>query len=127
MSSAETGRVLIIVGVGLAVLGLAMLRPSTVRASRARTARVDRRRTRRGGRVPGLAGWSGALACTALTGGVIVGVEWAILGQTGSAAVWTVALGLPALLAGATVTRLLLLVVGLVSRRAYLLRRRGLR
>jgi hypothetical protein len=124
MSGAETGRVLIIVGVGLAVLGLAMLRASTVRASRAPTVRVDRRRTGISGPVPGL---SGALACTALTGGVIASVEWAILGQTGSATVWTVALGLPALLAGATVTRLLLLVVGLVSRRAYLLRRRGLR
>jgi hypothetical protein len=118
MSGAETGPVLIIVGVALAVLGLAMLR-----ASWARPVRVDRQRSRIGDPVPGL---SGALACTALTGGVITGVEWVIVSTTGSAAAWTVALGLPALLAGATVTRLII-VVGLASRRACLIRCRGLR
>jgi hypothetical protein len=38
---------------------------------------------------------------------VILGVQWTAVAQTGSVAMWTLVLGLPAFLAGATVTRLL--------------------
>ena len=38
---------------------------------------------------------------------MITGVQWAVVSQTGPAAVWVVVLGLPAFLAGATVVRLL--------------------
>jgi hypothetical protein len=49
----------------------------------------------------------GALFSTSVTTGVILGVQWTAVAQTGSVAMWTLVLGLPAFLAGATVTRLL--------------------
>jgi hypothetical protein len=116
VTGAEVGRLLITGGAALVVVGLVMVWASTVRASRRRP------RVRL---VPGL---SGALTGTALAGGVITGVEWAVVSRTGSAVVWTVALGLPALLAGATMTRLVRLI-GAGSRQWYMSRRRrrGLR
>ena len=42
-----------------------------------------------------------------VAGGVITGVQWAVLSQTGPGVAWAVVLWLPAFLAGATVTRLL--------------------
>ena len=39
--------------------------------------------------------------------GVITGVQWAVVSQTGPGVAWAVVLGLPAFLAGATVARLL--------------------
>jgi hypothetical protein len=47
------------------------------------------------------------LTCTSVSAGVIIGLQWAVVTQTGSTAVWAVVLGLPAVLAGATVARLL--------------------
>jgi hypothetical protein len=71
---------------------------------------------------------AGVLSCTSLATGLIVAAQWAVLGPVGSPPVWVV-LGLPAFLAGATVTRLLVAVrvavwtVQLCRRRARLLRR----
>jgi hypothetical protein len=51
-----------------------------------------------------------------VAGGLITGVQWVVVGQTGPGAVWLVVLGVPAFLAGATVVRLLA-VVGIVRGR----------
>jgi hypothetical protein len=95
---------LITVGVVLVAVGLVMLWASPVRDS------GGRRRPRK--TVPALplrAALAGALVCTAMAGGVITGVQWAAIGPAGPAAVSAAVLGLPALLAGATVARLLAL------------------
>ena len=85
------GRPLIITGVVLAVVGGAM-----VWASGPRSGRVARP----------VAGLAGALTCTSVACGVITGVQWAVLSQSGPGVAWAVVLWLPAFLAGATVTRL---------------------
>jgi hypothetical protein len=89
---------LIVGGIVLGVVGLAMVRASESQS----------RRPRRGTVKLG-AGLLGPLAATAVTARVITGVQWAVVSHTGTTAVWAVASGLPAILAGATVTRLLLL------------------
>ena len=94
--SAETGWLLIAAGAGPVVVGMAMVGVAAPRAKR-----------RRGRAVRPAAGLSGALTCTSVVCGVIAGVQWAILSQTGPGAAWAVVLWLPAFLAGATVTRLL--------------------
>jgi hypothetical protein len=99
-SSAEYGWPLIITGAVLAVVGLAMVWASGPRHGRWPTRRASSR-----GRL------SIALVCAAITGGLITGVQWAVLSQTRPAA-WVAVLGPPALLAGAAVTRLLLLILG---------------
>jgi hypothetical protein len=102
--STEYGWLLITTGVLLVVVGAAMLGASGPRHGRRRT-RIASSRARR---------LSSALVCAAAAGGVITGVQWAVLSQTDPAA-WVAVLGPPALLAGATVTRLLLLVVGVAG------------
>jgi hypothetical protein len=92
---AEVGHLLIVSGVGLVVVGAAMVWPSA--GGKGRRARGDRFSTRR----------PRALVWTALGAGLIAAVEWLVLSSVGSAAVWALVLGLPALLAGATVVRLL--------------------
>ena len=99
ISGAECGWLLIIIGAVLAVVGLAMVWASGPRHGRRRTRAAATR-----GRL------SIALVCAAVTGGLITGVQWALLSQTGPAA-WMAVLGPPALLAGAAVTRLLLLIL----------------
>jgi len=93
--STENGWLLITAGVVLAVVGMAMVWASAPRAER------------RGRAVHPLRGLSGALTGTAVAGGVITGMQWAVVSQTGPAVAWAVVLGLPAFLAGATVIRLL--------------------
>jgi len=97
--SATCGWPLITIGVVLAVVGVTMVWASGPRQER-RRARASSR-----GRLPA------ALVCAAVTGGLITGVQWTVINQTGPAA-WVAVLGPPALLAGAAVTRLLLLVLG---------------
>jgi hypothetical protein len=99
-------KLLIIVGLVLAVVGMVMLWASRPRATRRRRARVPRP----------VSGRSGALICAAVAGGLITGVQWAVVSQTGPAAAWMVVLGAPAFLAGTTVVRLLA-VVGIVVHR----------
>ena len=98
--SAETGWLLIVAGTGLAVAGMAMLWVATARA----------KRRRRGRLVRSFAGRSGVLTCTSVACGVITGVQWAVLGQTGPGVAWVVVLWLPAFLAGATAARLLVVL-----------------
>jgi len=104
--SAATGWVLIASGVALAVVGMAMLWVSAARATR-RRARAARP----------LAGLPGALMCTSVVGGVITGVQWAVLSQTGPGAAWVAVLWLPAFLAAATVARLLAAFCIVLARR----------
>ena len=99
ISGAEYGWPLIITGAVLAVVGSAMVWASGPRHGHRPTRRASSR-----GRL------SVALVCAAVTGGLITGVQWALLSQTGPAA-WVAVLGPPALLAGAAVTRLLLLIL----------------
>jgi hypothetical protein len=47
--------------------------------------------------------------CTSLGGGVIAAAEWLILSRTVPGAVWAVVLAVPAFLAAATLTRLLVI------------------
>jgi hypothetical protein len=91
-----TGEQLITVGLVLAGLGMVMVWSSGARAGR-RSERAVREVTRVGG----------ALTRTVVTAGVITGAQWAVVSLTGSPTAWAVALGLPALFAGATVARLL--------------------
>jgi uncharacterized oligopeptide transporter (OPT) family protein len=91
-----TGEQLITVGAVLAGLGMLMVWSSGARAGR-RSERAVREVTR----------VSGALARTVVAAGVITGAQWAVVSLTGSPVAWAVALGLPALFAGATVSRLL--------------------
>jgi hypothetical protein len=57
------------------------------------------------------------LICAAVAGGLITGVQWAVVSQTGRAAAWMVVLGAPAFLAGTTVARLLAIIGIVVHRR----------
>jgi uncharacterized oligopeptide transporter (OPT) family protein len=91
-----TGEQLITVGAVLAGLGMLM-----VWSSGARTGRRSERAVREITRV------SGALTRTVVAAGVITGAQWAVVSLTGSPVAWAVALGLPALFAGATAARLL--------------------
>jgi hypothetical protein len=91
-----TGEQLITVGLVLGGLGLVMVWSSGARAGR-RSERAVREVTRLGG----------ALTRTVIAAGVITGAQWAVVGLTDSPGAWAVALGLPALFAGATVARLL--------------------
>jgi hypothetical protein len=105
ISSTECGWPLIITGAVLAMVGLAM-----VWASGPRHRRRPTRVAARHGRL------CSALVCAAVAGGLITGVQWAVLSQTGPAA-WVAVLGPPALLAGASVTRLLLLIIDAIRSR----------
>ena len=100
---------LIAVGLLLAVVGTALLWASRPPGA-GRRAGTRRPVTSRSGR------WSGVLICAAVAGGLITGVQWAVVSQTAPAAVWALVLGLPGFLAGATVVRLFSLVV-IVHRR----------
>lgn len=90
---------LITAGVVLMVVGVAMVWASGSHQGRRRARAASSR-----------AHLSAALVCAAVTGGLITGVQWAVLSQTGPA-VWVAVLAPPALLAGAALTRLLLLVL----------------
>ena len=97
---AKHGWLLIAIGVVLVVVvGVLMVWASGPRHRRRRTRAASSR-----------ARLSTALLCAGATGGLIAGVQWAVLSQTGPAA-WVAVLGPPAFLAGASVTRLLLLVL----------------
>jgi hypothetical protein len=96
----EIAGLLVAAGLVLVLAGSAMVWMSTRRAERRRVRPVAQP-----GRLP--RGWAGALFCTSVATGVILVVQWTVVAQTGSVAVWTLVLGLPAFLAGATVTRLL--------------------
>ena len=82
---------LALIGVGLTMLWLA----------RPRAAHRPRRAIRQGRR------WSRPLACTIVTAAMVTGAQWAVMSWSDARVVWAAALGLPALLVGATVTRLL--------------------
>ncbi len=100
------GSSLVAVGGGLILVGLAMLWGSALRVRRP------------GSRRPRLPiGPAGALMCTVLAGAVITCAQWAIVNGNWPAAMQAVVLGLPALLAGATVARLLAVVYVVHSRR----------
>lgn len=93
---------LISIGALLAAVGLLM-----IRFARPRTTPDPRPRTRQPGRTrPGLR-WP--LVTTTAIGGAITAAQWTVITPTGPAAVAAIALGVPGLLAGATVTRLALL------------------
>jgi hypothetical protein len=85
-------------GAILMIAGLTMIGASSTRHGRRRT-RAHRP----------VAGVSGALMCTSLGGGVIAAAQWLILSQTGPGAVWAAVLAVPAFLAAATLTRLLMI------------------
>lgn len=112
--SMATAWVLIISAAATMVVGLAMLWASTTRTRPCRASAatpVAARTSAATAARPGpLAGWWSALSCTAAAGGAITGAQWAVLGHTSTAAIWAVALGLPSFLAGATLTRLLVLL-----------------
>jgi hypothetical protein len=106
----EIAGLLITTGLVLVLAGSAMVWMSTRRTKQrqARTVAQPARSPR---------GWAGALFCTSVATGVILGVQWTVVAQTGSVAVWALVLGLPAFLAGATVTRLLAVLHLVVRRR----------
>jgi hypothetical protein len=87
-----------LVTVGLVVAGLGVV---MIWSAGARTGRRSERAVREVTRI------GGALTRTVFTAGVIVGAQWAVVSLTGDPVAWAVALGLPALFAGATVARLL--------------------
>ena len=108
MSSTYTalcGWLLIVTGVVLAVVGSVMVWASGPHHRRRRTRAASSH-----------ARLSAALVCAAVTGGLITGVQWAVLSQTSPAA-WGAVLGPPAFLAGASATRLLILVLEAVRSR----------
>jgi hypothetical protein len=110
--SAQTSWLLIGTGAAMTVAGLAMLWCSSARARqhRARSARPARPARPR-------AGLAGALTCTSVVCGLITGMQWAVLSQTGPGEAWAVVLSLPAFLAGATVARLLAVLRSVHGRR----------
>jgi hypothetical protein len=114
--SATHGWSMIATGTALMLLGLAMTWASFARSGR-RRARAHRP----------AAGLSVALTCTSLGGGVIAAAEWLILSQTGAGAAWVVVLALPAFLAAATVTRVLVIARTHYVRRQVRAIRRGRR
>jgi hypothetical protein len=92
---------LIALGALLVVVGLLMVRyagPRPVLDQRSRPRRRERRR-----------GLHWALTGTTLIGGAITATQWTVVAPAGPAALSAITLGLPGLLAGATVTRLVLL------------------
>jgi hypothetical protein len=95
-----TPELLIVIGVVLAGTGATMVWASTAADRHRRKQRARRSRP----------GWSAALVCAALIGGVIAGMQWVLLASTFPAPaadpVRMVALGLPAFLAGTTLVRL---------------------
>jgi hypothetical protein len=93
---------LIITGVMLVVVGGAMVWASG---------------PRRGPVARPVAGLAGALTCTSVASGVITGVQWAVLSQSGPGVAWAVVLWLPAFLAGATLTRLFAVLLIVHGRR----------
>jgi hypothetical protein len=97
--STKCGWLLIITGVVLMVVGVTMVWASGPHHGRRCTRASSRGRL------------STVLVCAAVTGGLITGMQWTVINQTSPAA-WVGVLGPPALLAGAAVTRLLLLVLG---------------
>jgi hypothetical protein len=113
--SATHGGSLIATGAALMVLGLAMTWASFARSER--RARAHRP----------AAGLSVALTCTLLGGGVIAAAEWLILSRTGPGAAWVAVLAVPAYLAAATVTRLLVIARTIHVRRQARAVRRGRR
>ena len=117
--SAENSWLLIAAGVVSALVGIAMVSAATARVGRGWERAVARLRARSGRpsggpRWGGLSGW---LICTSVATGVIIGVQCAVVTQTGPTAVWAVVLGLPAFLAGATVAQLLAVVYAVHRRR----------
>ena len=107
--SAQTSWLLIGTGAAMTVAGLTILWCSAARARqhRARSARSARPR----------AGLARALTCTSVVCGLITGMQWAVLSQTGPGEAWAVVLSLPAFLAGATVARLLAVLRSVHGRR----------
>jgi hypothetical protein len=87
---------LITLGLALIGVGLTMLW-----SARPRAAHRPRRAIREGRR------WSRPLACTIVTAAMIAGAQWAVMSWSDARVVWAAALGLPALLVGATVARIL--------------------
>lgn len=83
-------------GVVLVVAGAALLWAASARRAKPRRARTTGPSKGRGG----------ALTGTSMLCGVITGVQWAVLSQTGPGAAWVAVLWLPAFLAAATVVRL---------------------
>jgi hypothetical protein len=127
--TADIGWLLITTGVVSMVLGGGMVSAAGRVRRQTRVVRMARRL--RSGLWSGLGGLrrvAGMLSCTSLATGMIVAAQWAVLVPAGSPQVW-VLLGLPAFLAGATVTRLLVALrvavwtVRARRRRARLLRR----
>lgn len=114
--SATHGWTLIATGAALIVLGLAMIWASFARAGR-RRARAHRL----------AAGLPVALMCTSLGGGVIAAAEWLILSRIGPGAAWVAVLAVPAFLAAATVTRLLVIARTIHMRHQMRAVRRGRR
>ena len=118
----EVAWLLIFAGMLLAVLGLMMVWAAGRHRADARTAQtIACRRSRRAGlrrsHWRGVVRLSGAPLCAAMAGGVIFGVQWALLDLSGKtatvwSAMWAVVLGVPAFLAGATVVRLLAVLCG---------------
>ena len=95
-----TPELLIVIGVVLAGTGATMVWACTAADRHRRENRA--RRSRRG--------WSAALVCAALIGGVIAGLQWVLLASTilapAADPVRAVTLGVPAFLAGTTLVRL---------------------
>jgi cell division protein FtsW (lipid II flippase) len=87
---------LITLGLALIGVGLTMLW-----SARPRSAHLPGRAIRQGRR------WSRPLACTLVSAALITGAQWAVMSWSDARVVWVVALGLPALLVGAAVARLL--------------------
>jgi hypothetical protein len=114
--TAQISWLLIAAGGVSAMVGIAMvLSATTAPVGRGWGRAVARLRGPSGG--PRWGGLSGALTCTSVATGVIIGVQWEVVTQTGPTAVWAVVLGLPAFLAGATVARLLAVLCAVHRRR----------
>lgn len=94
--NSETSWFLIASGSVLAVLGIAMVRASSLQAQPCR-----------GRAVRPCASPARTLARCSILCGVITAGQWAVLSHTEPGAAWALTLWLPAFLAAATVTRLL--------------------
>ena len=114
--TAQISWLLIAAGGVSALVGIAMvLSATTAPVGRGWGRAVARLRAPSGG--PRWGGLSGALTCTSVATGMIIGGQWEVVTQTGPTAVWAVVLGLPAFLAGATVARLLAVLCAVPRRR----------